>query len=248
MGFCNFWGVTPAYNVLQNQNRNDLLNRSLNILLSNSNDIRHILKTISNTLEQFNELQKESSINLHFYLFESFKENLARCILNFHILNDRSLAIRDRIEIFMEIYGNTLLSSRTADYVNSNYKELIRFVSGDSKYSGCLNELIDLSMLSYKEKDEIIEVFQSYDLKYQYDIEKYRDDRLRYHYKERYEFRDNISDWDYHMNMKNFAPIVRLRHYNDFRRSGVSFEMRINKYNIPNRTLSSYIPGREVNY
>jgi dynein assembly factor 3, axonemal len=250
IGFTNFWGVTPAYDILNKEYQNLLNDEEINIILTNTNDIRHILKTVSNTFEK---ISKENSINnkeklpqINFYFYETFKENLCRSILFFHLIHDRSISIRDRVEIFMEIYGNTLLSSRTADYLNNVYKNLINFVSGDKKYKGPLRNLIDLSQLTYKERDELVEIFSSYDLKIKYDIEKYRDDRLRYMYKERYDNRDNVADWDYQMNLKNFAPIVKLRHYTDFRRSGVSFEMRIIKYNVPNRTLGSYIPGREV--
>ena len=38
--------------------------------------------------------------------------------------------------------------------------------------------------------------------------------------------------------------MVHKKHYTQFRLSGITFEMRINSYFIPNRTLSSYIPGR----
>jgi len=252
IGFTNFWGVTPAYDILNKEYENLLKNEEINIFITNTNDIRHILKTVSNTFEKFSK-EKEKFICpneklpiINIYFYETFKENLCRSILFFHIIHDRSISIRDRVEIFMEIYGNTLLSSRTADYLNNVYKILINFVTGDKKYKGPLKDLINLSQLTYKERDEMVEIFNSYDLKIKYDIEKYRDDRLRYMYKERYDNRDNVADWDYQMNMKNFAPIVKLRHYSDFRRSGVSFEMRIIKYTVPNRTLGSYIPGREV--
>jgi len=43
-----------------------------------------------------------------------------------HIIHDIQLSMRDRIELFMEIYGNTLLSSRTADYLNNLSKILIK--------------------------------------------------------------------------------------------------------------------------
>ena len=43
----------------------------------------------------------------------------------------------------------------------------------------------------------MVEIFESWKKKYPYDIEKCRDDRLRYHYKTRYDFRSNLVDWDY---------------------------------------------------
>lgn len=248
IGFVNFWGVTPAFNVLANKLH--LEKSSINILISNTNDIRHILKTVSKTLELENSTSINSNSspqsNINFYLLETHKENLTRAILLLHILHDRKLSIRDRVEILMDIYGNTLNSSRTAEYISNTYRELIRLVTGDKKYTGILNNLIDFSLLNYKDKDDLIDILTSYDLKNSYDIEKYRNDRLRYMYKERYDYRENLADWDYQMNLREFAPVVKQRHYLAFRESGVSFIMRTNKYNIPNRTLSSYIPGRDV--
>ena len=41
-------------------------------------------------------------------------------------MQDTELSMRDRDELFMEIYGNTLLSSRTANYLNALNKVLIK--------------------------------------------------------------------------------------------------------------------------
>jgi dynein assembly factor 3 len=249
IGFVNFWGVTPAMNILISE---DISNKTdINMLISNTNDIRHILKTVSKSLESINSTdtnQSNSQINFNFYFLESNKENLARFILILNVLHDRKISIRDRVEIVMDIYGNTLNSSRTAEYISYTYKELIRLVTGDKKYTGILNQLIDFNLLSYKDKDDLIEILAAYDLKCQFDIEKYREDRLRYMYKDRYDYRENLSDWDYQMNLREFAPVIKHKHYLEFRESGVSFIMRTNKYNMPNRTLSSYIPGRDVIY
>lgn len=40
------------------------------------------------------------------------------------------------------------------------------------------------------------------------------------------------------------APVVHKQQYTRFRLTGVAFEMRMNSYYTPNRSLSSYIPGR----
>lgn len=140
-------------------------------------------------------------------MFETIKENLARLILFFHLLHDRNLSIRERVELFMDIYANTLNTSRTTEYINSVYKTLIKFICNDKDYNGPLKKMIDLSLLTYKEKDDLVEIFKSYDSKFEYEIEKYRDDRLRFMYKERYDVRENLIDWDYHMKLRNYVII-----------------------------------------
>jgi dynein assembly factor 3 len=262
IGFVNMWGVTPAVNIMNNEysqyseylNINITKESTINILINNSNDFRHVIKTVSCFLEQINKTTTSVTTltvtapqnKLHFYFFESNLTNIARMILFINIINDTRFSIRDRVEFLMEIYGNTLLSARTALYLEKVYKDLIKFITNDDKYTGSLKKILDYSQLTFKERDDLSEIFQNYSSKLSFDIEKYRDDRLRYHYKDRYDYRDNLADWDYNMNMRNFAGIVKSRHYYDFRRTGVSFELRICKYNLPNRTMCSYIPGREV--
>lgn len=239
IGFVNFWGVTPCYNIFETEKEKLKTSKEINVLISNSNDIRHILKTLHQT-------QGDERPRINFYIYETSTENLARSFFFLHLLHDRSLSVKDRVEIFMEVYGNTLLSTKSAEYLNLIYKALCNFITGDKKYKGVLDSLVDLSGLTHKERDDILEIFLSWDNKLEYDIEKYRDDRVRYMLKDRYDHRKNLFDWDYHMNMTKFAPLVKLQHYQDFRNTGISFMLRLNKYNIPNRTLSSYIQGREV--
>merc|ERR1711976_383384 len=60
----------------------------------------------------------------------------------------------------------------------------------------------------------------------------------------RYSSKDNMSDYDYHMTIKNVSPIIHSRHYKNWRNSGVAFDSRFNSYICPNRTMSSYLPGK----
>lgn len=72
-----------------------------------------------------------------------------------------------------------------------------------------------------------------------------RDTKIRYLYKERYDYRANLVDWDYNMLLLPCAPIVHYYHYKEWRLSGLAFEQRFSTYCQPNRTLSSYAPGRK---
>eukprot|EP01016_Furgasonia_blochmanni_P011326 TRINITY_DN1508_c0_g1_i2.p1 TRINITY_DN1508_c0_g1~~TRINITY_DN1508_c0_g1_i2.p1 ORF type:complete len:344 (+),score=61.17 TRINITY_DN1508_c0_g1_i2:139-1170(+) len=76
-------------------------------------------------------------------------------------------------------------------------------------------------------------------------MEQLRDQRLRGLFKERYDTRANLIDWDYQMQLKDEASIIHWTHYKEFRLSGVAFEMRFSTYIIPNRTLSSFVPGKK---
>lgn len=54
---------------------------------------------------------------LHFYVYETEPEVLARHILLISVLLDEEYPVRDRVEMFLEVHGNALLSERTAAYL-----------------------------------------------------------------------------------------------------------------------------------
>ena len=50
-----------------------------------------------------------------------------------------------------------------------------------------------------------MEILKAYDLRVPFEIEKYRDDRLRFMYKDRYDHRANLVDWDYCYKLKEYV-------------------------------------------
>lgn len=66
---------------------------------------------------------------------------------------------------------------------------------------------------------------------------------MRHHYKERYDFRNNLIDHDYIMLFRDVAPNVHFREYKDWRNKGVAFEVRLATYIKANKTMSSYVTG-----
>lgn len=60
-----------------------------------------------------------------------------------------------------------------------------------------LKPLINFDNLTFKQRDGIEDVFSSYCDNHSFDLEKARDTRLRAHFKTRYDFRKNLTDWDY---------------------------------------------------
>ena len=247
IGFVNFWGVTPFINLVETEEeliKNISIKDPVNILISNTNDLRHIIFTVYKLFVS----QKENGAKhrpINFYIHEDHLEILCRDLLFLHLITDRNKSIIERVEMLMELYGNTLLPSRTIDYINIVYKLLISFICQDKKSNPVYKSLVDLSCLTHKQIDSMQEIFSSYDSKYPYDIEKYRNDRVRYCMKDRYDYRKNLYDWDYNMNIQNFAPIIRLRYYIYWRENGIAFVMRINQYKFPNRTLACYIEGKK---
>lgn len=73
-----------------------------------------------------------------------------------------------------------------------------------------------------------------------------RDHRLRGHFKERYEHKRNLVDWDYQFGIKDFSHTVHQLEYRAWRLSGVAFTTRLANGTTPNRTMGSYMEGKKV--
>ena len=130
IGFVNFWGVTPCVNLVETEEellKNTSIKEPFNILVSNSNDLRHFIFTVYKLFVA----QKEKGVEhrpINFYIHEDHLEILCRDLLFIHLITDRNKSIIERVEMLMELYGNTLLPSRTIDYINIVYKLLISFI------------------------------------------------------------------------------------------------------------------------
>lgn len=51
------------------------------------------------------------------------------------------------------------------------------------------------------------DVLKTYLKRVPFDVEKLRDQRLRHHFAERYDFRKNACDWDYQFHLKEKVSI-----------------------------------------
>lgn len=72
---------------------------------------------------------------------------------------------------------------------------------------------MNFSTLKFKERDDLEEVISSYYENHPFDIEQQRDMRLRAHFKDRYDARKNIIDWDFSFYVKKLCPEINNREY-----------------------------------
>ena len=211
--------------------------RPLSILLSNPADIRHVVKTLS-------QRRRHERRPLHFYVMERPIEVLARHILLLAAATDWEIPIRHRANAFLELFGNTLVQRRTAKYIAVKGKELENLLC-DGVGSETMRSLIDFSLLKHRERDELQRVFKSWDTSIPFNAQELLDRRLRLLYKDRYDFRKNVIDWDYQWALKPIGSIVHIRQFRQWRQTGVAFEFGDQQYALPNRSMSSYAEGRE---
>ncbi len=112
-----------------------------------------------------------------------------------------------------------------------------------TKGQGRLSDMLDLSLLKYRERDELEEALKKYNKDFVFDMATLYDHRQRGLYEERFDSRKALVDWDYHSTLKSQASIVHIKQYKEWRHSGIAFEFGDQTYSEPNRTLLSYAEG-----
>lgn len=188
----------------------------LRVLLVQPGDVRHVMATVTRRLRT----QRKEVRGIHFYVLESPMEVLARDLLLWEVFMDFEIPIRQRANLFLEIYGNSKVQDRTSRYLDRLGSRMVDLVS---KGSSTL-DLIDLSFLKYREKDDLESIFKSYSRSTVFDTDGLRNQRMRGYYAERYDSRRAMFDWDYQYGLHDGASLIHIRLFRDWRESGIAFE------------------------
>jgi len=224
------WGASPAIDVQDLQEKTEL-----HCLLVHNGDIRHLIKTVAQRHRHL-----DGDAELHFYLMETSMEVQARNLLLLSVLLDYELPIRQRAGLFLEIFGNSFVQSRTSRRIADMAIALEKLLcDGD----GYLKDLVDFGNLKFKDRDVMQEAFQAWGQRVPCDMENFLDRRRRHHFKERYDARKNLVDWDYCARVKPINSIIHHLQYRDWRLKGIAFEYGDCEYDAPNKTMATYIPG-----
>ncbi|KAJ1479463.1 hypothetical protein T484DRAFT_1604893, partial [Baffinella frigidus] len=129
---------------------------------------------------------------VNMYVMENYPEVMARHVLLIAIVLDEELGPRECTEMFLEIYGNSMLRKQTSAYLTGKIESLVRWLTnGETE----LGPLIDVSLLKSKQRDALEAVLKSWHEEVACDMEAWRETRLRALYGERFDFRKNLIDW-----------------------------------------------------
>ena len=202
VGGVRFWGFCPAVDLVALAPPDAADDAPVNICSLMAGDVSSCLKTMA----AMRVRAETRPVNL--YMVEKHPEVLARHILLLAIFFDEDLGPRECTEIFLEVYGNTMLRKQTSAYVHAKVEELVSFLTNGT---GVLAALVDVSSLKFKERDAIEKVFKTWLEHVECDMAAWREKRLRQYYEDRYDYRKNLIDWDYSMNVKDWAEIIHSK-------------------------------------
>lgn len=176
--FLIMWGISQATDLLSN--RHEPTNDEINILLICPRDPRSILKTIANALVH------NPSERIRFYVVEEHAHVLARHVLLLHAFFDESMPVRQRVQMYLEIFGNEKVTEKSANYVKEKARHLMDLVL-DEKHLEGTEDVFDLSLLKQRDRDDLVSVFDSWRRSTTSESNDARDKLLRRFYGNRYD-------------------------------------------------------------
>lgn len=240
-----WWGFSPALDLLQPVDPSWLESShqdfappgAVNLLVVGAGDLRHILKTMESSYVR-------TSRPLHFYVVEHSIETIARHLLFLSLVAEQSekLGLQEKVELFMELFGNILVRAQTDQYLKRKATELIKIITECDQLKTSL-PFVDISMLKFKDKDVLEVIFKRWKAPPPTKTlpQSHWDSRLRQYLGSRYDTRSGIADWDYHMKLSEMAPPLSGNEYTRWRNVGVAFQLRSEaSYDVVNNTLLSY--------
>ncbi|GIL63277.1 hypothetical protein Vafri_17380, partial [Volvox africanus] len=276
----HFWGISPALDLgsllPEGDDAATLLpvDQPIRILQVAPYDARHTLTTICRATRHpvLQNQKRKQDEPVQLVVWEDSPEGLARHVLLLAVLLDGAIPPRERGEMLLELHGNAVLRERAAAYLDEKARQLealvVDLASGGARGGAgasctdeveelrglkALGKMLDLSLLKFQEKDQLVEALQKWRSTVSYDMVKAWDARARKWYGDRYDFRRNLVDWDYHMRLQTagtpgqdpgHGSIIHFHHFRHWRMHGVAHELRDSHYNQPNRSLLSTAYGR----
>ncbi|KAF5400299.1 hypothetical protein PHET_06152 [Paragonimus heterotremus] len=255
LGSISWWGFSPAIDLIEAYSGVfDLSSvESVTVLLAGGSDSRHILQTVSNATG-------DSSLTQNYFILDSALEVYARFMLQIYIAMEQEERFNlqgwfdvrniqcflEKTELFLELFGNTMIREFTATYLCHVANELIKITTSFDDSTKCL-QFMNMAHLRFRERDVLESIFKFWREKDEnvFDIFKCWDYRLRRHLGTRYDAIPNVFDWDCSITLHDRqADQIDSREYSWWRRRGVAFELRPADYTVSNRCLASGKPFR----
>ncbi|XP_053996440.1 dynein axonemal assembly factor 3 [Hylaeus anthracinus] len=228
------WGYSPALDIQLEVNKSatNCLGECLEVLIVGAGDARHIVKTLASSY-----LYRDRIITYH--VIESTLEQVARSMLLLSTCLERDLGLQEATRYYLEIYGNTLVRPATAKYL---VKHSDRLMDIPTNTIDCT--WLSLENFKRRDKDRLEGIFKFWERATRENIPvvEYWDQRVRKSLKTRYDYRDGVFDWDYHMVLKSRdVSNLTIQEYRFWRNNGIAFTWLEGEPARSNPTLVSNI-------
>lgn len=106
IGFAHFWGLSPAIDFLESVET--AKEGRVNVLLEGTSDLRHILKSVADNCVNPREIKE-----IYVYVNEKQKESFCRSLLLLQVISTTALSVRERVELYLDIFGNAMVREKT---------------------------------------------------------------------------------------------------------------------------------------
>ena len=70
-----------------------------------------------------------------------------------HIIHEQNLNFDQRVELFLDLYGNTLIKEKDAEYLSKVVPDLLNFIHDEKKTATVLKQFVNLKHIKFEERD-----------------------------------------------------------------------------------------------
>ncbi|XP_076221778.1 dynein axonemal assembly factor 3 isoform X2 [Nomia melanderi] len=211
-----WWGYSPALDIQHevNESKTNCLGECLEVLIVGAGDARHIVKTLASSYLHHDRIIKYNVI-------ESTLEQVGRSILLLSTCLEKNLGLQEATRYYLEIFGNTLVRPATAKYLIKLSNNLADIPTGTIDCPW-----LSLENFKHKDKDRLEAIFKFWKRATceNIPIVEYWDQRVRKSLNTRYDYRNGVFDWDYHIILKSRdVSYLTVQEYRFWRNNGIAF-------------------------